>query len=307
MTPYIDTKTIGGSDVGALLGLNSYATPQDIYERLIDPKPRHGNDRESNPDLRRGIIMEPIIADEYEFITGRSVATVDRKFHPLYPNIAHVSIDRVIQECDDHTGPGVLEIKCHNAWKFKQAKEEGVNPSYYAQVQHALWITGWTWGSFALFNPDRWDLWHFDVARDEPMIAQIEKAVLGFWNENVVPRVPPNGQTTYAIDESKLGIDKTVVKRNDSPWLAAVDRYKHAVEALMIAETAEASCKAEIQQMMGEAQAVTGGGVTVKWSQGSSSSFDVKKLALDYPEIPLESYTKKTTFPKFLKTWEKVR
>jgi putative phage-type endonuclease len=313
MTEYVDTKTIGGSDVGALLGLNPYSSPQAIYERLVDPKPRHGSSDDDDPNKRRGKKMEPIIADEYEYKTSRKVAETERKFHPDIPFV-HASMDRIIvtSEHNDPTrahreGPGALEIKCHNAWVFKQAMEEGVNPSYYAQLQHYLWVTGWQWGGFALFNADAWHLHEFDVDRDDAFISRIEDTVLTFWNKHVLTRTPPNGQAVAPVEiaAKKRGQSTEWVKRNDPTWIATVDRYRIANDAFTVAKTSLEMCKKEIQSLMGDATKVAGGGVRVQLSEGTTSTLDKEALAAAYPAIDLAQFTRKTAKTSFLTTWER--
>lgn len=309
MAEYIDTKTIGGSDVGALLGLNTYSTPQDVYNRLVDPKPHHGSSDDDNGAKRRGKAMEPIIADEYTLTTGRMLQCVERVFHPVY-EYCHASPDYAIVSGDrfDSDGVGALEIKCHNAYVFKQAVEEGVNKSYYAQLQHYLWVTGWQWGSFGLFWADGWELHWFDVERDESMIARIEETVSTFWNTNVLNRVPPSGEIApVEIPAKHRGQNTQIVKRDDPEWRTIVDRYKIACETFDLAKHNKELTEARLKDLMGDAKTVIGGGGKFTLSEGTNSSIDREKLTSAYPAIDLAQFVKRTSFEKFTKTWEKPR
>ena len=34
-------------------------------------------------------------------------------------------------------------------------------------------VTGWKWGSFAIFSAERWELIHFDMVRDNELIEMM--------------------------------------------------------------------------------------------------------------------------------------
>src|SRR5919106_197694 len=117
-------KGIGGSDAAAVLGLDSYKTPLDIYELklgLRQPEP-------PNAAMTRGVFLEPIARRLYRELTGRRVKRLHQVEHPSYPFML-CNVDGLIlanRKRTGHEGAGVLELKCPGIWAFAKAEREGL-------------------------------------------------------------------------------------------------------------------------------------------------------------------------------------
>lgn len=126
--------------------------------------------------IERGNVLEPIVAAIYQRRTRRRTG-------PLYESQDAyrragsgellVHIDRSVYDADE-SRPGVLEIKTANREIFHRIKKNGLPVAYILQMQWALMVTGWSWGSFAVFWPDGWELIHFDVERDDKICDHLE-------------------------------------------------------------------------------------------------------------------------------------
>jgi len=161
--------TIGGSDMGALMGLNPYVSPRLLFYRLAGAAPPRR--QEDRLHLAMGHLMEYTIAqawscyvpDEGEFARRILALTtgeeVDRLGHyetcertliakELLPWL-HANIDFRIRHIDASTRPwldadindGILECKnisARNADRY----EEGLPPYYTPQVLTYMAITG---------------------------------------------------------------------------------------------------------------------------------------------------------------------
>ncbi len=74
-------KSLGGSDIGALLGLSKYRSAVDVW---MEKTGKEVGIRDSLP-LRFGQFAEEFVASEYALATGASLATyVAAVIHPQY-------------------------------------------------------------------------------------------------------------------------------------------------------------------------------------------------------------------------------
>jgi len=170
------TKYIGGSDIGAVLGISPWTSKRELWLE----KKGLGEPVEVNSDMKRGTVLEPVAAEQYKQQTGRKVRISNKTYQHKDFDFLRAHIDRQIVAIDDR-GPGVLEIKCPGVYSLKQTEREGIAPNYVVQLQHYLGVTGYKWGAFCLFNAENWTTISFDVNRDDALIEQIEIACGAFW------------------------------------------------------------------------------------------------------------------------------
>ena len=53
-------KSVGGSDVSALFGINRYSTPTDVWQFKRGLTPFYNDLAEMNDDVQRGIVLEDV-------------------------------------------------------------------------------------------------------------------------------------------------------------------------------------------------------------------------------------------------------
>ena len=186
------TRGIGGSDVGAICGVNKWSTARHIYFRKTGQYLDAVNDFNAAAVERMhfGHVLEPIVADEFVRKTGKKVveaeATLVHKDHPW----ALANVDRLI--VDDNGDPiGILECKttseyCNEDWK------EGDVPIYYLyQLSWYLWVTGLKYGAIACIVGGN-KFYYYEMYLDEELMEnEIVPKCKHFWFENVRKLVPP--------------------------------------------------------------------------------------------------------------------
>jgi putative phage-type endonuclease len=275
---------IGGSDAASVLGCNPYRSARELYELklgLREPDP-------PNAQMMRGIYLEEVARRLYTQLTGRKARRHAQATHKSYPFML-CNVDGVI--LNDPRGPGVLELKCPAIWTFAKVKREGLPLHYIVQMQHNLAVTGYKWGSFALFNADAWELIHFDVERDLDLIDALIVKEEQFWRQHVEKRIPPPEvpNTTpelvaqLAKAEEAAGGGELIL-RSDAEWCETARMYLEAKDLGETSANLLASAKEKLQALMGEKGAVEGGGLRVYWSeQGGRKSFDRKTLEATKP------------------------
>lgn len=299
---YQPSYSIGGTDAGAILGVNKYKTAVDVWRRLSDPTYVDQPDSET---VELGRYMEPYIALKYSAVTRRTLELSEKLNHDKHPFL-HANPDRVItgglRVAMD--GPGILEIKHLGQWTFKQTKDQGIDLSYYAQVQHYLFVTGFKWGSFACYNSEHKELYWFDVERDDEFIARMVDACVTFWNENVLTGICPTPrEMVYDFPRANIGAEAVV--HNELEWVQAMRRLKDARDAFRLAEHSKKLAEQTIKDMMQETEKVIIPELgKISWAESVRHTYDVETLKREHPDIDFSRYEKATVTRTFLPTFK---
>lgn len=174
---------IGGSDAPALWGLG-FKRPFALW---CEKRGLVADDVEDSDYLRIGARMEPIIADEHAYATGRSIIDPGRTTilrSREWPWM-FVSLDRALlasvalEPALARLGPGVLECKNRNAGAWAEWTN-GAPEEVQAQIQHAFAVTRWRWGSAAAIiggNRPR----HVDVEPIPSFVGEHVETCRAFW------------------------------------------------------------------------------------------------------------------------------
>ena len=278
-------KGVGSSDSPVILKASPFKTPKELWaEKLgLIPEP------ESTPAMKRGEVLEDLVADLYADKTSRKL---QRKKDILYhPNLSWMlaNIDRQI--VGESPGPAPLEIKCPGIRVFSRIKREGLPDYCIIQLQHQLAVTKRKWAAFAVFNSELWQLIHFDVEPDRELQDLIIEHDARFWEEHVLKQIPP--------EEEEIGVELPKVegklfKADALPEVVQmVEDLREARQLYEAAELAKKSAEDRIKIAMEEAQAdileANGCRVYYSWQKGRRN-FDRTLLKKDHPEIDLDQY-----------------
>lgn len=292
--------TIGGSQVGTIMGLNEYATPRSVWARLLSIAPE---DDSVTPYIRRGRAMESTVASEYERVTGRVLARcstlvgrASRALH-LQPWM-RFSPDRLIRAPSTDVvgggrrqGRGILEIKVLGRRTFDRTINEGIDLSYYAQLQWYLFGFRRNWGAFAVFNADQWRLHAFDVERDEPFIGEMVARVTSFWDNFVVARVDPEGLNSPLTPTL---LTRTPRERGAEAVALDNEADRQLLFRLGVTDVARTHATAEYERAANAVKArmeelghdaIRGGGIRVLWREGTRRNLDMERLRDHAPRV----------------------
>lgn len=276
-------RHIGGSEVAALFGEHPYLTKFELWHRkngtLPDP------DLSDNERVFWGNTLEPAIAMGVARVHGWNIRKVRRYLtHPRVEGFGG-SLDYEVVAHD--RGAGVLEIKCAD-WLIVRNWEGGEPPlSYELQVQSYLAITGRAWGAMAVLVGGN-DLRVFEYERRPKTIALIEGAVGEFW-QSIRDGKPP--RPNFIADGNAIAqlysavTPGRVVDMSGSNRLPElVTEYKRAAAMEKEGATGKAAAKAEILEIIGDAETVICGLAKI-------SSKQVAGGHVEYEQKPYRSFS----------------
>ena len=193
-------KRIGGSDIGAILGVNKYKSIIDVYIDKTEGSNFEGNEATFWGHLHEATIMKVFAQKHREFNVYQAPYSVVNDF--LIANLDGVLKDR-------NTGDyGVLEIKTTNTFNYKDWEGDVIPQYYYAQVQHYLMLTGYKFAYIAvLIGGNHYK--DFKIERNEEDINLIKNKATEFYQENLLKKIPPmpDGSDAYMNHLKKKAID----------------------------------------------------------------------------------------------------
>ena len=285
---------IGGSDIGAILGLSPYRGPVDVW---ADKVRGHGGGGSDEIHLRYGQHLEPFVAREYERVTGHVTHEHPTTLrHPKHPHLfAHV--DRLVgrdgREVLDTEGvictPTLLECKTASAFsadQWGQAWTDQVPHAYLAQCVWYTTITGCEEAHLAVLLGNS-EFRVYRVGHDRGLGERLVKAALCFWDEHVMTGIPPQPTTRaevlklYPTEVAGLEVEADDEAINHLRRLRRIQglakRLEHSSEQI----------KQRLTALMKDAERLCSQGRTLAtWrSCAPSQRVDVARLRRERPEI----------------------
>lgn len=196
------TRGLGASEIGTLMGVNSWKSPAELYYQKIGLIPQK---TEQNIPMFMGTILEKTVAEIFEYWDGDDESMLrnyeaQTKVRNLYEPVGYVvnpkyphlffSPDRLqIKSKNLRIRDGrinlenveaVIEIKTISGWSSKQW-EGGIPPSYYLQLQTYLMGLGIDTGYLVALEDGR-NLKVHKFDRDQEMIDMIGRVTADFWS-----------------------------------------------------------------------------------------------------------------------------
>jgi putative phage-type endonuclease len=290
-------KHLGGSDLGAILGLSKYRTALDVWLE----KTGKSTWNESTMPLRFGSFAESFVASEYSRETGFALL----EYAPIILHKKHSflggHIDRfavagnILTKNDLFTEDGqclathILECKTANPFTQSEWGEPGTDQVPMAYLVQCLWyllITQLERADLAVLFGNS-DLRIYTINRDSSIEAVLLEKAVQFWEGYVKTDLPPPAQNE--IDYKKL-FAKSVQSK-------AVEAQPSTVELLATLPAVQAEldqCEERISNIkkvvmseMQDAEILSFCGQTIAtWKMPRISyRVDAKKLEQEHPEL----------------------
>ena len=304
-------KSIGGSDVGAILGLNKYRSAFGVWAEKTGRLPESPD----NEAMRQGRDLEGYVAQRFVERSGKKVERCNYLLrNPQYPYL-HANIDRRV--LGEKAG---LECKTASALAMKQYTGGQFPESYYAQCVSYLAVTGWQrWYLAALVLNKAFFIYQLTTLEDDPTpdwcdgsvyVPPSEIAALGalsteFWENYILldEPPPPDGAepTTKAICTmiGPGGGEIALFGRE-----RVFERYFALLSEKQALETQMEEIKQTLMLDMGEAETGHCGPYKVSWKGQVRRTLDAKKVQALHPGVSLDACYKITKTRPFKITEE---
>jgi len=287
------TKYLGGSDIGAILGLSPYKTPLDVW---LEKTGKH-NHQVDNLPIRFGTFAESFVASEYARATGTTLIEYPSAISHLQYSYLQGHIDRFItndsaelfREDGTCTASHLLECKTANPFTQSQWGEAGsdeVPMSYLAQCHWYLCMTQLERCDLAVLFGNS-DFRIYQITRDRELESTLLEAALTFWQNHVLADIPPDAKTMgdYQKLFTKEVPGKTIEATEQTRLL--IESVKEINAAIDGKEQELEQIKKSLMQEMQEAQELTyQGKILATWKKPKASfRFDSKRFENDYPDL----------------------
>lgn len=300
-------KSLGGSDVGAVLGMSEYSSPYTIWAEKTGKLPPF----EGNEWTKLGNDLEDYVAKRFCEASGLRVVN-DRATwrNDKYPHL-HANIDRKVVGMK-----AGVECKLTSELNAKKYKNGEFPDRFYAQCVEYLCVTEFKkWFLAVLIYGKGIKIYQMtripndvvpewceaSVYIDDGEIAALAKETGEFWNNHVLTDTPPMTDGSKSTSETLTAI---YPKSNDNTvnLLAYEENLKQYIaigKQIKELEKLKEEAANNVKAIMGESGKGESNNFKVSWSSYLKTTFDHKKFASDNPNIDLTQYYKSSNVRTF--------
>lgn len=286
---------IGGSDAGAICGLNPYRSPIDVWMDKMGKAP----EKPDNEAMRVGRDLEQYVADRFVEKTGLKVRRdnhiiVSQEYSFMLANVDRRIVgENALLECKT--------VSPYNAFLWK----EGKCPEYYeVQCHHYMAVTGAEKVYLAALIMGM-DFVVVEIPRDEEVIRYLRNIEQDFWNSYIetgeMPAPDGSEAASRAIRELFPTSDQQTVDLSFmQPQIERIDQITALEDEL---KKEKESLKQQIQMEMKDADTAFVGERKITWKTSKPRvTVDSKRLKEEMPVI-YEAFTKTGKASRTFRIW----
>ena len=283
-------RGIGGSDAGAVCGLNPYRTAiQVYYDKTSDEIEEIDNEA-----MRQGREFEDYVAGRFCEASGKKVRRANAMYYDEKNPFMLADVDRMV--VGENAG---LECKTASPYMAEKWEDGKIPLSYQIQCHHYM----------SVCNTDAWyiavliygkEFKYYRIERDEQVIADLIRIEKEFWREHVMKRVMPDPDGSKTADAAiaerfKISRDLTIPL---SGFDARLKRREELLSVMGHMEAEKRQIDQELKLYLGDAEMAENEHYRVSWKNVSRSSLDERRLKEEQPEV-YEKYRRVTTSRRF--------
>lgn len=286
-------KFLGGSDASAVLGINPWRTPLQLWRDKTQPAMPENASQDRVRVLERGKRMEPYVLDLLTVETGLCIVARNVRYvDPEHPFLA-AEIDGVsISDADSEQNVEIKTVSPFKASEWGELGSDEIPVHYTAQAQHGLMVTGRLVCTFGvLIGGD--DFRVYRVERDDEIIAAMREREVRFWRDHVEALVPP--PASNASDVARLfAKDNGTAVEATPEILTALEQLRELRAETDRLEHQAAETKGRLQAFMRDAARITSNGRDLAtWRSQTANRFDQRAFQAAHPEL-FEQFIKST-------------
>lgn len=283
-------RGLGGSDAGAVCGLNPYRTAMQVY----DDKTTDATEETDNEAMRQGRELEDYVARRFMEAAGKKVRRANFMYYDEENPFMLADVDRMI--VGENAG---LECKTASPYLADRWKNGEIPVSYQIQCYHYM----------SVCNADAWyiavvifgrEFKYYRIERDEEVISDLRQIERNFWENHILKRILPEPDGSELADKVISGYFKKSMKQT-IPLRGFDEKLgrRQELESLLDEMTTEKKqIEQELKLYLGEAEAAENANYRVSWKSVNSQRIDEKRLKEERPEV-YEQYRKTLSFRRF--------
>jgi len=282
---------IGGSDVGAIVGVNRYRSAYEVWLDKTGQLPE--TDLSDIDAVHFGIVLEDAVAERFAYRTGFEVWHPRATFRDRTRPWRIANPDRLMV---DATGTvGVLECKTAGMFVADEWADGQIPESYELQAVHYAAVLGVPYAYLAvLIGGQRMEFRRIEA--DPAYLADLDEVTERFWVDHVVAGVPPPVDSTPACTDVLVRLwhaQEGIAELGDAGLEAAL-AYRDAMADEKIAKERKQLAGNQLRAMLGpKTVGVAAGQKICTWTDVETRRFDSDTFAVDYPDL-FEQYRKTT-------------
>jgi len=281
---------IGGSDAGAICGLNPYRTGMQVYQDKISD----ACEDIDNEAMRQGREFEDYVARRFMEATGKKVRRANAMFRSKNHPFMLADVDRMI--VGENAG---LECKTASPYMEDKWKDGKIPMSYQVQCHHYMAVCGADAWYIAVLIYGR-EFKYYKIERDEALIADLVRIEQDFWENHVQKGIMPAPDGSKTADSVIAEYYKNSVP--ESVQLSGFDeklqRRQELLDVITRMENEKNQIEQEIKMYMGTAEIAENEHYRISWKSVSSGRIDEKRLKEELPQI-YEKYKKMKVSRRF--------
>ncbi|SET55902.1 YqaJ viral recombinase family protein [Lacrimispora sphenoides] len=269
---------IGGSDAGAICGLNPYSSPMSVYYE----KTCLETEDFDNEFMRQGRDLEDYVARRFMEETSLKV----RRSNVMYQSETYpfmlANVDRLIS--GENMG---LECKTASAYSADKWVENSVPAHYELQCHHYMAVTGakaWYLAVVILGKEFKYKR----IDRDEELIQNLITIEQDFWENHVLTRNMPDPDGSGISNEVINRYFPSAVKKSIPLSANLNEQLKRREEIIHLTNklTQEQNqIEQQIKLYMGEYEIAFNENYRVTWSNVDTVRIDSKRLKEERPDL----------------------
>ena len=262
---------IGGSDAGAICGLNPYVSAMEVFQ----DKTTEEVEDVDNESMRQGRDLEAYVAQRFMEETGLKVRRSNVMYRSRENPFMIADVDRLVVGQD-----AGLECKTASAYSASKWKDGKIPPHYLIQCLHYMAVTGKREWYIAVVILGR-DFQFQRINWDEGVIGKLMEVERAFWRNHVEAGVMPDPDGSKACDEMISRYFRTARVKSGVPLVG----FDEKLEMIGKLEQEQKMIEQEIKCFMGNHERAFSDRYSVTWGNVESVRLDTKRIKKERPEL----------------------
>ncbi len=269
---------IGGSDAGAICGLNPYSSAMKVFRDKVGDT----EDEQNSEAIRIGHDLEQYVAERFTEATGLKV----RRSNYMYRSKEHLfmiaDVDRLV--IGEDAG---LECKTASAYNADKWADGNIPLHYMMQGYHYMAVTGKRVWYIAAVILGR-EFVYRRLEWDDGIISSLIAMEKDFWYHHVLTGKVPPPDGSKACDEviaQYFGTARMGAAIELTGFDEKLERRRKILMEIAELETEKKQIEQEVKLVMGEHEQARSERYRVSWGNVDTTRLDTKRIKKERPEI----------------------